>query len=380
MYYFDNSATTPVNEEVLQTFLQVSNQYFANPSSLHLLGGQANQLLEGARKQVADLLGFQQGEVYFTSSGTEANNWILQGSLRWQPHLRPDAKTILISAIEHPSVYNQIGLLEKMGFTVKLIPVTPEGIIDIAALKLALDSSVYLISTMAVNNEVGAQQPLSQIANLLTPYPQIIWHVDAVQALPLMPQIKEEKRIDALTLSGHKFHSVRGTGILALRQRIQIAPLLFGGGQERGLRSSTENLASIVATAKALRLAMESLSFFETSAKSYRQQVITQFRQAGWTVFSEEVGVSWIICAALPPIPGEVLVHAFEEEGIILSTTSACSSRRNQSHATLLAMKVDENIAKSAIRVSMSSKTSSREVQGLTQAIKKVSHRFQHLK
>ena len=183
MLYFDNSATTMPDQSVLDTYLQVSKEYFANPSSLHELGVKSKKLLEQARAQVAEILQVKTNEVYFTSSGTEANNWVLQAVVRELSKHRPNAKRILISAIEHPSVYEQINLLLSENYRIERIRVNPQGEIDLPALKEQLDSDVLLISTMAVNNEVGAVQPLEQIAELLAKHPQIIWHVDAVQAV-----------------------------------------------------------------------------------------------------------------------------------------------------------------------------------------------------
>lgn len=376
MLYFDNSATTMPDQSVLDTYLQVSKEYFANPSSLHELGVKSKKLLEQAREQVAEILQVKTNEVYFTSSGTEANNWVLQAVVRELSKHRPNAKRILVSAIEHPSVYEQINLLLSENYRIERISVNPQGEIDLPALKDQLDSDVLLISTMAVNNEVGAVQPLEQIAELLAEHPQIIWHVDAVQAVTTQLSLLHNSRIDAMTLSGHKFHAGRGTGILTLKQKVNTQPFIYGGGQEKGLRSSTENLASIVATAKALRLASTKQEAVKQNLAQFRRSLIEAFKSQNWQVFAEASASEHILCVAYPSIPGEVLVHAFETEGVMISTTSACSSRKHQVHSTLKAMGVPDNISESAVRLSMSSLTTSTQVNELIKIIEKVTAKF----
>ncbi|MBK0347076.1 cysteine desulfurase [Aerococcaceae bacterium zg-ZJ1578] len=376
MYYFDNSATTQPNASVLETYQQVAMQCFANPSSIHALGVTAQKLLTQAREQVAALLKVQAKEVYFTSSGTETNNWVLQSVVPALHKMRPEANRVLISAVEHPSISEQISLLQEQGFDVQFIPVQENGSIDILAFEQLLDSKVLVVSSMAVNNEVGSVQPLVEMAALLKQYPQIIWHVDGVQAVTTQFDLLALKRIDAITLSGHKFHASRGTGILMLKQRVSSQPFLYGGGQESGLRSSTENLASIVATAKALRLAVEIQAEVKSRLADYRQQIIIALEKHNWTVFAKENASEHIICAAFPAIPGEVLVHAFEAQQVMVSTTSACSSRKHQQHHTLAAMSVPDKVSTSAIRISMASTTTQADVIALLDAIQTVSEQF----
>lgn len=376
MLYFDNSATTIPDQSVLETYMQVSVDYFANPSSLHELGVKSKKLLEQARAQVAEILQVENSEVYFTSSGTEANNWVLQSVVRELSKYRPQANRILISAVEHPSVYEQINLLLSENYVIERVAVDEQGVIDMISFKEQLGSDVLLVSTMAVNNEVGAIQPIMQIAELLHQYPQIIWHVDAVQAVTTQLSLLQNSRIDAMSLSGHKFHAGRGTGILTLKKRVNTQPFIYGGGQEKGFRSSTENLASIVATAKALRLANANQSTTKKRLALFRQQLIQAFRTHNWQVFADDSASEHILCVAYPTIPGEVLVHAFETEGVMISTTSACSSRKRQVHSTLKAMGVADEISESAVRISMSSFTTTEEVKKLIKIIEKVTTKF----
>lgn len=380
MLYFDNAATTLVEPSVLDTYVQVSKQFFANPSSVHMAGDRAKALLEQSRKQIADILVVESREVYFTSSGTESNNWFLQGLIEAQGSLRPQAKTILLSPIEHPSITQQVTLLEKRGYQVKWLPVNNKGQIIINQLTPLLDENVLCISTMAVNNEVGVIQDFVGLSNLLAQFPQIIWHVDGVQAVSFQLPVLQEARIDAISLSGHKFHGIKGCGILVVKRRVTIHPLLWGGGQELGLRSSTENLPAIVATARALRLSQENRNQKLESLNTQYEAITNTLKDCGWQVFSGDHCAKHIVCAALSPIPGEVLVHAFGQEGIMISTTSACSSKKNDSHHTLRAMGINDNLAKSAVRISLSSQNTQEEVDVLVATIKEVSDRLsQHL-
>lgn len=380
VYYFDNSATTMPEEEVLQTYLTVSTKFFANPSSIHLLGVESRKLLEQARNHIAHILNLKPNEVYFTASGTESNNWFFQAILAASSKMRPEAKSILISPIEHPSVSEQAQRLVENGFNVVWLKVDSNGVLDLEDLAEKLDSKVLCLSTMAVNNEVGTVQPLSEIADILQQFPQIIWHVDAVQAVTTQLALLNHPRIDAVTLSGHKFHAGRGTGILTFKERLSSQPLILGGGQEKGLRSGTENLASIVATTKALRLAKENQDGVKMKLANFQNQIIDSLTENQWQVFAENVASEHIICAALPSIPGEVLVHAFEEYEVMVSTTSACSSRKNQNHHTLKAMKIADHISQSAIRISMSAQTGIEDVNALISAINNVTKKFQRSK
>lgn len=376
MLYFDHSATTKPSEEILDTYLRVSREYFANPSSAHQAGQICQQLLEQARTQVAQILSVKADEVYFTSSGTESNNWVLQVILDQAAKSHPDRHQVILSQVEHPSIFKQIPLLQSKGYQVKLAPVDESGCIDIDQLENLLSDDVLLLSTMAVNNEVGSVQDLKAISRLLEDYPQILWHVDGVQGVCLHLDRMKQERIDLLTLSGHKFHAPRGTGILVMKERVNRAPLLYGGGQERGLRSSTENLATIVSTAKALRFAEAKQTASYVFLKGEHDRIVEALESQNWTVFAKDSASPHIICAAYPGIPGEVLINAFSQEGAMVSTTSACSSRKHQAHHTLQAMGVDPSLAQSAIRLSMSQSTSAVEVDQLLAVIERISKRF----
>lgn len=376
MFYFDNSATTQPSETVMKVVQEVAINYFANPSSIHFMGEKSKALLNSARQQVAELLDYKESEIYFTSSGTEANNWVFQAVLPALGSLHSERKKVIISSIEHPSITAQIEMIERMGYIVELAPVDEDGVLDLKSLAQLITKDVLILSTMSVNNEVGSIQPLDAIAELLKDFPQIVWHVDGIQSVTTQFENMLNKRIDLLSLSSHKFHSVRGVGILAKRQKVDSEPMLYGGGQEAGLRSSTENLPAIVATAKALRLSKESQEIVKPKLKLYREKICHSLTSQKWQVYAEQTGSEHIICAALKGVPGEVLVHALAEKSVIVSTTSACSSRKHQAHHTLKAMNIPEAISTSAIRISMSHTTTDEDVTALINAIEVVSQKF----
>lgn len=376
MFYFDHSATTQPSKEIIKVVQEVAVNFYANPSSIHQMGEKSKALLQQARQQIASILDFNSDDIYFASSGTEVNNWVFQAILPALQALHPQRKRVIISSVEHPSITAQIALLEQKGYLVELAPVGEDGRLDMLALKSLLAQDVLILSTMAVNNEVGSVQPLKEISQILESYPQIIWHVDAIQAVTTQMKTIINSRIDLLSLSSHKFHSVRGTGILAKRKKVQSQPFLYGGGQESGLRSSTENLPAIVATAKALRLASEQQAETKSRLSDYRIKIVKALKDHGWHVFAEDTASEHIVCTAYPEVPGEVLVHAFEEQQVILSTTSACSSRKHQAHHTLKAMGIAEKLSTSAIRISMSQATTAQEVASLIQAVDVITNKF----
>lgn len=376
MYYFDHSATTQPSVDSVNVFTQVAQTYYANPSSIHAKGEEVRQLLTQARQQIATILAFDEKDIYFTASGTEANQWVFSAvvSALRQRHL--ERQRIIVSAVEHPSVMTHVERLIQDGYDVQICPVDQDGALRIDALATLLEVPTLLVSTMAVNNEVGTIQPLADIAALLSQHPQVAWHVDAVQAVTTQLRTLHEPRIDLLTLSSHKFHALRGTGILAKKARIPSDVYVNGGGQEAGLRSGTENVPSIVATARALRMAYEANDQTQALAQ-YRQQIVACLKANGWQVFGGNQTSAHIICAALAGIPGEVLVHAFEVQQLIVSTTSACSSRKHQAHSTLQAMGVPSQISTSAIRISLSTTTQATEVAHLIRSIPKITQQFQ---
>ena len=353
MIYFDNSATTKPYPDALATYTEVATRIWGNPSSLHNLGSQATRILEASRKQIAELIGKKAEEIYFTSGGTEGDNWILKGVAFEKA---PYGKHIIVSDIEHPAIKESAAWLKTQGFEVDYAPVDARGFVKVDALANLLRPDTTLVSVMAVNNEIGSIQPIHDIAALLEDRPTISFHVDAVQALAkVATEVYLPERVDFATFSSHKFHGLRGVGFVYIKEGKKITPLLTGGGQEKEMRSTTENVAGIAATAKALRLAMENQEAFASKTQQMKEVIRKELANyPDVTIFSgEDHFAPHILTFGIKGVRGEVVVHAFEEFDIYISTTSACSSKAGKPAGTLIAMGVDKSIAQTAVRLSL---------------------------
>ncbi|MCZ9719413.1 cysteine desulfurase [Lactobacillus mulieris] len=353
MIYFDNSATTRIFPAALETYNKVSEDIWGNPSSLHKLGDRAHQLLEASRKQIAGLLDVKPNEIFFTSCGSESNNLAIKESAFTKKEF---GKHIITTSVEHASVANTFTALENMGYRVTRLPVDSEGRININDLRNSLDSDTTLVSIMGVNNEIGTIQPIIEAGELLENYPNIHFHVDNVQAFGknIWKQVFCP-RVDLMSLSAHKYHAPRGVGILYKKAGKMLLPLIDGGGQEKGLRSGTENLPAIAATAKAMRLVSEK------EAENYEREYAVKEKiynyladKPGITIFSplKSNFAPHVLTFSLLGIRGETLVHTLAQKGIYVSTTSACASKVSDEASTLASMKVDEKVATSSIRLS----------------------------
>lgn len=353
MIYFDNSATTKPYPEALATYTEVATRIWGNPSSLHNLGSQTTRILEASRKQIAELIGKKADEIYFTSGGTEGDNWILKGVAFEKA---PYGKHIIVSDIEHPAIKESAAWLMTQGFEVDYAPVDARGFVKVDALASLLRPDTTLVSIMAVNNEIGSIQPIHEIAALLEDRPTISFHVDAVQALAkVATEVYLPERVDFATFSSHKFHGLRGVGFVYIKEGKKITPLLTGGGQEKEMRSTTENVAGIAATAKALRLAMENQEAFASKTQQMKEVIRKELANyPDVTIFSgEDHFAPHILTFGIKGVRGEVVVHAFEEFDIYISTTSACSSKAGKPAGTLIAMGVDKSVAQTAVRLSL---------------------------
>ena len=363
MIYFDNSATTKPYPEALATYTEVATRIWGNPSSLHNLGSQATRILEASRKQIAELIGKKAEEIYFTSGGTEGDNWVLKGVAFEKA---PYGKHIIVSDIEHPAIKESAAWLKTQGFEVDYAPVDARGFVKVDALASLLRPDTTLVSVMAVNNEIGSIQPIHDIAALLEDRPTISFHVDAVQALAkVATEVYLPERVDFATFSSHKFHGLRGVGFVYIKEGKKITPLLTGGGQEKEMRSTTENVAGIAATAKALRLAMENQEAFASKTQQMKEVIRKELpNYPDVTIFSgEDHFAPHILTFGIKGVRGEVVVHAFEEFDIYISTTSACSSKAGKPAGTLIAMGVDKSIAQTAVRLSLDTENDMSQVE-----------------
>ena len=372
MIYFDNAATTQVYPEVLKTYTEVSSKIWGNPSSLHSLGNQASRILEASRKQIADLLGKKSTEIFFTSGGTEGDNWVIKGVAFERAHL---GKHIIVSSIEHPAVKESALWLRSQGFEVDLAPVTRDGFVDMEKLADLIRPDTILVSIMAANNEIGSIQPIKDISALLENHPTVSFHVDAVQAIGKMPLADFlTDRVDFATFSGHKFHSVRGVGFIFAKEGKKISPLLTGGGQESDKRSTTENLAGIAATAKALRLVLDQFEAGQKRLLAMKKVILDELATyPDVTIFSQMEGfLPNILTFGIKNVRGEVTVHAFEDHQIYISTTSACSSKAGKPAGTLLAMGIPQKLAQTAVRISLDQENDMSQVEQFLTIFKQI--------
>ena len=368
MIYLDNCATTKPYDEVLKTFVEVNNNYYGNPASINKYGKTVNKLLNAARTQVADILGVESDTIYFTSCATESNNIALLGSVE---HKKDFGNRIIVSKIEHPSVLETFRELEHRGFILDYVNVDENGFIDLEHLKSLLTKETILVSVMHVNNIFGAIQPIGKIVELLKDYPKIHFHVDGVQGV-----LKEKidlTMIDSYSISAHKFHGLKGVGVLYLKSRRTTHNITFGGGQENGLRSGTVNVPGVVSLAKALRLSQERVNDVKEKHYEYKKLIVDELSAIEHVIINSPLQnnfVDSIINISLPKIKGEAIINALNERGIMVSTTSACSSRTFHLNEALYARGLSRENIEGSIRVSFSYETKLEEVKKFIEVFK----------
>lgn len=381
MIYLDNSATTPVHPEVVAMMTDVMQQYYGNPSSLHSIGVKAERLVEQARKVVAEALDATPQEILFTSGGTEANNMAIRGIVN---QYRNRGQHIITTEIEHASVYEVFVHLEKQGFRVTYLPVDHKGRIRLNDLEQAMTDETILVSVMHVNNEVGTIQPIEEIGELLKKYPKTYFHVDAVQSYGKIPISVRKAKIDALSLSAHKFHGPKGIGALYLRKQVAIDPLLIGGGQERGLRSGTHNVPGIAGLAKATVLAKKQQTRMMIQFQEWKEKFILGVLDKLDHVIVNgdstlDQGAPYIISLSFPGMKSEVLVHALEDEKVFVSSKSACSSKVEKPSRVLTAMGLPDEAAIGSIRISMGYRTEEKDLIYCLEALQRVVPKLQQV-
>lgn len=348
--YLDNAATTIVNSEVLDAYVQAKRLYFANPSSIHIPGQEANRMLEKAREQILNVLDVKDYDLIFTSGATEANNLAIKGyCLKHQNR----GKHLIVSQIEHPSVLECAKQLEEeFGFEVTYLPVNKSGIIEIETLKNAIRKDTILVSIMAVNNEIGTVNPIHDIHNLLSDYKTIAFHVDATQAIGKVKIPYNE--VDMFCFSGHKIHGLNSSGALIKAKKIGLLPVLSGGGQENNLRSGTNDVALAVALAKAARLENEKMdeNYKKISAIS---QYLKDYFLSRPDLFELNSGDNpYIVNFSTLTKKASVIVEALSTRGVMVSSTSACHAKDEPISYVVKAIGKNDQIAHNTIRVSLS--------------------------
>ncbi|HEC2153304.1 TPA: cysteine desulfurase [Staphylococcus delphini] len=375
MLYFDNAATTKPDPSVLSSFMKVNEKFFYNPNSPHEKGQEVERLLQNARDQIKSTLKLNDETLIFTSGATESNNMALKGAAHQKKHF---GRTIITSLLEHPSVLEVMRELEREGFILKYVNVTGEGRIDIDHLKSLLTNDVILVTCMQVNNIMGQRQPIEAIVESLKPYPKVHFHVDAVQALGKWPI--QMTGIDSLSLSGHKFNGLKGQGLLILKNLHQIYPIIQGGGQEFGLRSGTVNVPSDVALAKAIRLAEDQREALIQTLSTFTTALREMIQDYPGVVINSPVDASpHILNLAFPGVRGEVLVNAFSKQGIMISTTSACSSKHSNVNEVLKAMNISVSRILGSIRLSFDRHTTMQDIETFKAAFHQVYREVEEL-
>lgn len=351
MIYADNAATTRISDSVFEKMLPFLCDQYGNASSQYSLGAKAKRAIEQARKQVAAAIGAEPPEITFTSGGSEANSWVLRCVADIS---RNEPIHIVTTAVEHHSVLNACRPLEKIGIEVTYLPVDNAGLVSVDNVKAAIKHHTKLVSIMLANNEIGTIQPIAEIGRLLK-RESILFHTDAVQAVGHIPVDVNDLQVDFLTASAHKFNGAKGTGILYKQSALELLPLVFGGEQEHGLRAGTENVAGIVAAGYAIE---ESVSEMADIAKRLRVMIEDTVNGIKEKIPSVRVNgdskcrLPGTVNLCFDGVSGEALMHLLDLKGVCVSTSSACTSGKDEPSHVLLALGFTEQQAKSAIRIS----------------------------
>jgi cysteine desulfurase len=373
--YFDNSATTRVDPRVLEAIQPYFHQCYGNPSSLHTYGREAYSALELARKRTARAIGAKAQEVVFTSGGTESDNLAIQGASFAH---RDYGNHIITSAIEHHAVLHTCHFLEEQGFHVTYLPVDQYGSVDPEAVKAAITRKTVLVSIMAANNEIGTIQDIREIGGIAHDN-GALFHTDAVQVISKVPIDVDRDNIDLMAISAHKFHGPKGVGALYIKHGTKLRPIVYGGGQERGIRSSTENIPGIVGLGKAIELGVFEMDDSVARMTTIRDRIIegTLINIEGCYLNGpRENRLCNNAHFRFDYIEGEALVLSLDMEGIAVSTGSACSSRDNETSHVLKAIGVSSEDARGSLRISLSKMSTMEEAEKYLTIISEVVSRL----
>lgn len=370
--YFDHASTTPTNSEVLKTYIDLLQKFYANSESLYQEGYEVSRLLEKSRAAVASLLHVLPNEIIYTSGSSEANSLAIKGvafSAFQKKHL-------ITSQIEHSSVLNSFRQLEKLfGYEVTYLPVNQYGVISITDLQKAIRSDTLLVSLMYANNETGAIQPIDQVKEIVKKHSQAYFHCDATQAIGKIAI--DTKDIDLLSISAHKIEGLKGSGILVRKQHVPLVPIISGGEQEFGLRGGTSNACTNIVFAKTLRLALEKMVKNQAHITLLHDQLIQSLSGMEKIILnSYPDGLKNIVNFSCQTIPSEVLQNALDQRGFMVSARSTCESHSNNPSYVLQAMGRSDQLASSSIRVSFDEKNTLEEVNSFIQALKEIIQQY----
>lgn len=361
--YFDNSATTKVLDCVKDAVVDAMCVNYGNAAAKHRKGVEAENLIREAKKAIANTLKVQEKEILFTSGGTESNNTALIGTALAN---RRAGKHLITTGVEHPSIYNTMSFLEEMGFEVTYLPVDHLGHISLEDLENAIREDTILVSVMYVNNEVGAVEPIEAISQCIKKKnPKTLFHVDAIQAYGKYKIRPKKQGIDLLSVSGHKIHAPKGVGFLYIRDGVKIRPILFGGGQQKGMRSGTENVPGCVGLGVAAREAYKDFDARIEKLYTLREHLIAGLKPLGGVTINgseDRTNAPQIVSASFEGVRSEVLLHALEDKGVYVSSGSACSSNHPGISGTLKGIGVKKELLDSTIRFSLGDLNTEEEV------------------
>lgn len=365
--YLDNAATTPVFPEVKDIMVKVLEEDFGNPSSKHIKGIAAEQYIKDAKDTIAASLKCQPKELIFTSGGTESNNMAFIGAAIAN---RRAGKHIITTRIEHASVHEPMAYLEEMGYEVTYLPVDRLGRVSVAEVEEALRDDTFLVSVMYVNNEIGSVEPIGELGAMLHRKKQdILFHVDAIQAYGKYKIIPKKLGIDMMSVSGHKIHGPKGVGFLYVRNGVKLRPILFGGGQQKGMRSGTENVPGIAGLGMAVKLIYQEHMAKREHLFRLKKALIEGLSQFDGVTINGVEGIAieetapHIVSASFASVKSEVMLHALAEAGVFVSSGSACSSNHPELSGTLQAVGVKQELLDSTLRFSFSVLTTMEEIE-----------------
>ena len=364
--YLDNAATTKCSSRAAKQMIRLLEEDYGNPSSLHKMGGDAEEEIKIARKKIAKTLKVQEKELYFTSGGTESNNLAIFGSVNANCRA---GNHIITTSMEHASVQQPMRQLEEQGYRVTYLPVDTDGILRLDALEEALDEQTILVSLILVNNEIGSMTPMKEAAEFIRKKAaNAVIHADAIQAYGKMRLLLKNLDIDLLSVSGHKIHGPKGSGFLYIKDKTKIKPILFGGGQQKGMRSGTQNVPAIAALGEAAAEIYENLDESRDHMYQLRDYFIREVTRID-SVFVNGVrgterskAAPHIVSVSVEGVRSEVLLHSLEEKGIYISAGSACSSNKPSVSQTLLSIGLRHDLLESTVRFSFSGETTKEEL------------------
>ncbi|MBR5236800.1 MAG: cysteine desulfurase [Clostridia bacterium] len=369
MIYLDNSATTRPFDEVIALVADMQQNNFGNPSSLHHAGVVAERAMKEARERAMSAFDADGGTFVFTAGGTEANNLAILGTMLGRVHRKPQ---IITSKIEHPSVMETVLYLKSLGADCRFAEIDKDGMIDTEHFKSLLTEETALVSIMTVNNEIGSVQDIGALAALTkAKNPSALFHTDAVQALGKVPLSMRQSKIDMISVSGHKINGPKGTGGLMIRKGVHVKPILYGGGQENGLRSGTQNTPAIAGFGLAVAMTQAQIKENAERMNHLRKMLSEGLASiSGCRVIGTQKPAPHIVCATFPGIRSETLLHALEAKEVYVSSGSACSSNKPQLSPTLLALGCDRKEIDSAIRFSLGVQTTEADILAALEIVK----------